>query len=143
LSDRLTAAVGVRWSRRLVGFAGSTLAGACFLLSLRVSGVVEAMLLIAFSGFFNDLTVGSLWAAIMDVGERDSGRVAGLVNTASGLGGFLSPLVFGEMVARGTGWAPALAVAGAGFLVGGLFWLLVDPTRTVAAAPITTDDDMS
>jgi sugar phosphate permease len=131
-SDRLTTVVGARWSRRLVGFTGSMLAGMCFLLSLRVLNVVEAMMLIALSAFFNDLTVGSLWAAIMDVGERDSGRVAGVVNTASGLGGFLSPLVFGEMVNRGTGWAPALFVAGVAFLVGGLFWLLVDPTRTVA-----------
>ena len=90
-----------------MGFAGSTLAGIFFLLSLRVTDPLQAVLVMGLAAFFNDMTLSSLWAACMDIGERDSGRVAGVVNTASGLGGFLSPMVFGELLARGYGWSPA------------------------------------
>jgi MFS transporter, ACS family, glucarate transporter len=140
ISDALVEALGgVRWARRAVGFAGSTLAGICFLLSLRVTDPLQAVLVMGLAAFFNDMTLGSLWAACMDIGERDSGRVAGVVNTASGLGGFLSPMVFGELLERGYGWSPALNLAGAFFLLGGLCWLAVDPTRTVAAADVDAE----
>ena len=100
VSDALVEALGgVRWARRAVGFAGSTLAGIFFLLSLRVTDPLQAVLVMGMAAFFNDMTLSSLWAACMDIGERDSGRVAGVVNTASGLGGFLSPMVFGELLA--------------------------------------------
>jgi sugar phosphate permease len=140
ISDRLVVTLGgPKWARRVVGFSGSILAGVCFLLSLRVDSAGEAILLMALSAFFNDLTLSSLWAASMDIGERDAGRVAGVMNTASGLGGFLSPIVFGELLNRNVGWTTALTLAGAAFLVGGVFWLLVDPTRTVASTDMDED----
>jgi sugar phosphate permease len=132
VSDRLVVVLGgVRWARRVVGCAGSVLAGTCFLLSITANGAGEAVVLMALSAFFNDLTMSGLWAAAMDIGERDAGRVAGVMNTASGFGAVFSPVVFGELLRRGVGWAPTLTLAGVAFLCGGACWLLVDPTRAV------------
>jgi MFS family permease len=136
LSDRLALACGsTRWARQGVGFGASVLAGGCILLSLRLDDPTPAVLVLALTGFFNDLTLSSLWASAMDIGERDAGRVSGVVNTASGLGGFLSPIFYGELLKRDFGWTPALTVAGLAFFAGGLSWLLADPTRSVADPP--------
>jgi MFS transporter, ACS family, glucarate transporter len=135
ISDALVETLGgVRWARRAVGFVGATLAGILLFLSLLMTDPLPAVLMMALAAFFNDMTLSSLWAACMDIGERDAGRVSGVVNTASGLGGFLSPIVVGELLEQGFGWSPALFLAGAFFLLGGLSWLLVDPTRVVAAS---------
>lgn len=134
LGDALSALPGGRrWARRCLGFGGMMLAAVCFLLSLRVRDPVPAVILMTLSAFFNDLPISALWASIMDIGERDAGRVAGLVNTASGFGAFFSPILFGVLLEGGYGWLPSLVLAGAGFVLAGLFWLLVDPTRTLSA----------
>jgi nitrate/nitrite transporter NarK len=133
ISDALAGALGSgRWARRLVGFSGAIMSGLCFLLALRVEDAVTAVLLMAVAAFFNDLTLSCLWAAIMDVGERFSGSVSGVVNTASGMGALISPPIFGYFVKGGWPWSRVLLLAAAGYMIGGLFWLLVDPTRTVS-----------
>ncbi|WZO96456.1 MFS transporter [Isosphaeraceae bacterium EP7] len=133
MSDSLVAMMGgTRYARRAVGFIGATMAGVCFLLSLQVKSPIPTVLLMALAGFFNDLPASSLWAAIMDLGERDAGRVAGVVNTASGIGAFLSPILFGELIQLGWGWGIPLTITGIVFLAGGLCWLFVDPSRAIS-----------
>jgi len=135
MSDRLVHSLGgVRWARRIVGFVGATFSGLSFLAATRVTDPVVAVLLMALSSFWNDVTLSSLWAANMDIGERFSASVSGVVNTASGMGAFFSPLVFARLLKLGWGWTPSLTLSALVFLLGGLFWLLVDPTRTVAPA---------
>jgi sugar phosphate permease len=133
VSDALANALGSgRWARRMVGFAGAMMSGVCFLFALWVRDPLTAVLLMAASAFWNDVTLSCLWAANMDIGERFSGIVSGVVNTASGTGALISPLIFGYLVRHGWPWSRVLLIAAGGYMVGGLFWLLVDPTRTVS-----------
>ena len=133
ISDRLIGPLGgPRRARRVVGCGGMLFAGLCFLLGIRADSPVGAVALMSLASFFNDLPLSSLWAANMDIGERYTGSVSGVVNTASGAGAFLSPILFGLLLDSGYGWTPSLVVAGFGFLLSGLCWLLVDPTRTVS-----------
>ena len=140
VSDALVEALGgVRWARRAVGFAGST--PGRHLLPAQPARDRPA------PGGPGDGPGGVLQRHDPEQplgglhGHRRArlGRVAGVVNTASGLGGFLSPMVFGELLERGFGWSPALNLAGAFFLLGGLCWLAVDPTRTVAAPALDAE----
>ncbi len=135
LSDRLLKTLGFRWARRTVGASGLWLAGLCFLMGVRAGDARLAVLLMAFASFANDLPQSSLWAAIMDIGERNAGSVAGVVNTASSAGALISPILFGELLERGWGWNAALVVTGVAFVLGGLSWLMVDPTRTLSEKP--------
>jgi sugar phosphate permease len=133
VSDRLIDFFGgLRWARRVVGFTGMMMASVWFLLGVRAANPVGAVVCMALASFFNDLSLSSLWAANMDIGERHAGSVSGLVNTASGAGALLSPFLFGSLLDAGWGWTPSLVCAGAGFMLSGLCWLLVDPTRTVS-----------
>jgi sugar phosphate permease len=134
ISDRLVLAWGsTRWARRIVGWGGATLSGVCFLGSLAIPETVPAVLLMTLTGFFNDLTLTCAWTAAMDLAERDAGRVGGLVNSLGALGAFLSPMLLGDQLQRGQGWTFSLVILGLVYFVCAACWLLVDPTRTVAA----------
>lgn len=129
---------GGSWSRRAIGVPGALCAGACFLGGIASEDALTMTILLALASFCNDVTMSGLWAAMMDIGERSSGRVAGVVNTASGLGAFACPLVFGAFLANssgGRGWAPALVLAGTALGLAGLFWMGVDPTRRAKPTP--------
>src|SRR5690606_6093738 len=113
------------------GVAGLWLGGVCFLLGVRAGHAEVAVLQMALASFANDLPQSGLWAAIMDIGERDAGSVAGVVNTASAAGALISPVLFGELLQRGFGWTVALVVTGLAFFLAGASWMLVDPSRTI------------
>lgn len=134
ISDHLVVRLGgTQWARRIVGGLGQAAAGSCFLLGVRAHDTTTAILLMGMAGFCNDLTLSSLWAANMDVGERHAGTVSGVVSAASAAGAFLSPLLLGQLLTRNWGWTTALYLAGTGFFWSALCWLMVDPTRTLAA----------
>ncbi len=124
---------GPRYARRLLGFICMTLAFFCFLMGMRATAPLVAVLWMAVASFFNDMPQSGLWAANMDVGERHAGSVSGVVASSSAAGAFLSPMIFGWILQNQYGWTPALAIAAVGFLLSGLSWLLVDPTRKVTA----------
>jgi sugar phosphate permease len=131
LSDALALRVGTRWARRAVGCVAMMAAGLCFQLAVVSYASAQTIVFLALASFCNDLPMSSLWAANMDVGERFAGSVSGVVSAASAAGALISPLLFGALLNSGHGWTPALIVAGLGFPLSGLCWLLVDPTRTV------------
>ena len=67
------------------------------------------------------------WTACMDVGGKYVGTLAGTMNMMGNLGGFVSPIVIGYIVQYTKNWTLTFYVTAAVYLVGAIFWLLMDP----------------
>jgi ACS family glucarate transporter-like MFS transporter len=86
-----------------------------------------AVMVIALVSFCNDLTIPGAWTTCMDVGGRWVGTLGGAMNMMGNLGGFLSPIVIGYIVQRTNNWTLAFHVTAAVYLLGAVFWLMIDP----------------
>jgi MFS family permease len=128
---RLTRVWGVARARRAVscvGFAGA----ACFLfLSTRMNDPLFAVLAIAGASFCNDLNMPSAWAAVMDVGGKYAGTLAGSMNMWGNIGGALSPLAIGYMLSWTNNWNLTFYVSAGVYATGVIFWLLLDPVTPI------------
>lgn len=92
---------GGRWGRSIPGIIGTTLAAlACLLavLPLQWDSALIFALAVAFSGFFNDITLAPSWAACQDIGRRHAAIVAGTMNMVGNLGGFLGTVFTGWLI---------------------------------------------
>jgi sugar phosphate permease len=72
----------------------------------------------------------TFWAACIDLSQKHSGSLSGLMNTLGNLGGWLSPIVTAYVATR-FGWSRALALAALVTLGSGLCWLFVDVSRSI------------
>lgn len=87
-----------KWGRRIFGMIGH---GACvplYLYCIIAPGAWSFAIALAFTGFFNDLAIGSAWATCQDIGRRHSAIVAGCMNTIGNLGGFASAAIVGWLL---------------------------------------------
>jgi MFS family permease len=88
LSDWFIRRTGNRkWGRRLFGVIGHAMCALCYLGCLWANTPFLFFLAISLSAFWNDLTMGSAWAACQDIGRRYAAIVAGCMNTIGNLGG--------------------------------------------------------
>jgi MFS transporter, ACS family, glucarate transporter len=93
------------------------------------------MLVLGLSSFCNDLVMPPSWGACMDVGGRFSGTVSGGMNMAGNLGGSVSPLLVGYLLARTSqNWTIAFYVSAAVYLGGALCWLFIDSQTPLKGA---------
>lgn len=146
-----------RVGRKLFGIIGHGVTAVCFLLCPWMPSPVSFFVVIALSGFFTDLTMGSSWAACQDLGRRYAATVAGTMNMIGNLGGALGPLATGyvlkwalagratalgltdpqllseadKLAARLAGYNTSFYVFGGAFVVGTIAWILLDPTEAV------------
>ena len=149
-----------KWGRRLYGILGHGLAGVFMLACVAIPVSPNFALLfagaIAFSGFFNDVTMGPTWAACQDVGKRCSAIVSGCMNMIGNLGGALTTYVTGWIVelsiARHAaanhlavdtmtkaemnigslpGWHLNFILYAATYFLAVVFWMMLDVTRPV------------
>lgn len=94
LTDRYIRGTGDRrWGRRLLGMFGHGVCVPLYLVCIVAPSAWTFALAIALTGFFNDLAMGSAWAACQDVGKRHAAIVAGCMNTVGNLGGWVATWV--------------------------------------------------
>jgi MFS transporter, ACS family, glucarate transporter len=99
LTDRYIRATGDRrWGRRLLGMFGHSICVPCYLYCLIAPSAWTFALAIALSGFFNDLAMGSAWAACQDIGKKHAAIVAGCMNTIGNLGGAVATFLTGSIL---------------------------------------------
>ncbi len=99
VSDAILKRTGnARMARRtllLIGFIGS----AVFMVPLVLTPpLTTAVVCLAISFFFLELTNAQLWSIPMDVAPTWSGTASGMMNTGFGVAGILSPIVVGTLV---------------------------------------------
>ena len=117
----------VRTTRRGLGAFGFVSAAALLVISTRLTNPYLAVAAIALVSFCNDLMMPGAWTACMDVGGRYVGTLAGTMNMMGNLGGFVSPIVIGYIVGLTNNWNLTFYVTAAVYVVGAVFWLLMDP----------------
>lgn len=135
LSDRLLRRTGnARNARRtmlLVGFIGSLL---CLLPLVFTPPLTVAVVSLAFSFFFLELTNAQLWAIPMDVAPTWSGTASGMVNTGFGVAGILSPIVVGLLVQVTGGFAVPFALSVGILVAAAILAGIMHPERVDPAA---------
>jgi MFS family permease len=117
----------VRWARCGLGASGLVAAAVLLVVSTALANPYLAVAVIALVSFCNDLTLPGAWTACMDVGGRFVGTLGGTMNMMGNLGGFLSPIVIGYIVGHTANWTLTFYVTSAVYLLGAVFWLLLDP----------------
>jgi ACS family D-galactonate transporter-like MFS transporter len=90
---------------------------------------LTAVLLLAASFFFLELTNAVLWSLPIDIAGKYAGTAGGMMNTGFGVAGMISPAVFGFLIQRtGSYEIPFLISAGL-LAVAALCSFWIDPTN--------------
>jgi sugar phosphate permease len=123
----------------LIGFIG---AGVCLVPLVFTPPLTLAVVALALSFFFLELTNAQLWAIPMDVAPMWSGTASGMMNTGFGVAGIISPIVVGALVdwTGGFAWPFGLSIGilvAATVLAGLMRPKLVQPTVPAEDAAIT------
>jgi MFS family permease len=124
-----------KWGRRLFGAVGHGACALCYFLALGVKAPWLFVVFLALAAFWNDLTMGSAWAACIDIGGKYAGIVSGCMNTVGNLGGALAGVTAGWVVTqlgKETGWTVNLVSYGLAYVVAVVLWLRFDATKPVA-----------
>lgn len=130
VSDAMVRKFGQPWGRRLPVIACAAASCLLLLTGSRMEDPYAAIALLALAAGCNSVAAVSSWALPNDLSERHSGTLAGVLNTATNLGGALSPVLTPYLAAR-FGWIAALDFAAAFMLSIALLWLLVHPQRKI------------
>ena len=117
----------VALARRLTACTGFIGASIFLVISTLQHDPLYAMLAVGLASFGNDLAMPATWSAVMDVGGKYAGTLAGTMNMWGNIGGALSPLAIGYMLAWTGSWNLTFYVSSAVYITGALFWWLLDP----------------
>ena len=127
-SGRLARTLGMARARRLLAYAGFTGASGFLVLSTRIGDPLTAVFAIGLAAFTLELVMPLAWASTMDVGGQYAGTVSGAMNMVGNIGGALSPLVIGYMLAwTNNNWNLIFYVSAVIQFLGILCWVFLDP----------------
>ena len=124
LSRRLRDAEKVR---RGVGALGAVGGAGALLVATQMTNPYLAVMAITVVAFCNDIQLPGAWTACMDVGGKSVATLSGTMNMMGNLGGFLSPIICGYALKLTGNWNLAFYVTAAGYVLGGVCWLSMDP----------------
>jgi len=150
LNDRLIRTTGNRrWTRSGVGFVGKIIGCGMLYLVSSQSGALGAGIALFFAKFFSDWSQPTVWGACTDLGGRCSATIFSIVNTAGTIGGVIMPVIFGLVldantvkhtvdgqVVSTTNWTPLFLLLAGMYLVSGLFWLMINCTKSLDTPPV-------
>jgi len=96
-----------------VRLARNVMVGVCMLLTalslapillMHNMTVTVAAMSLAGGFFFNEMTIGPMWAVPMDIAPKHAGTASGIMNTGSALAAIVSPVVGGFLIDRTGNW---------------------------------------
>ncbi len=138
LTDRQVRLWGRRWGRTLQGVLGYGIGGALLLVAVNLPREKYALAYaaICLSSFIKDFGMAASWATTIDIGQRYSGTVAGVMNTLGNLAQVISvPLVARLAIWAGTAakpnWHVSLYYYAAMFFIAAVCWVFVDPRKVI------------
>ncbi|HEY4259314.1 MAG TPA: MFS transporter [Schlesneria sp.] len=145
LNDRLIRTTGSRrWSRSGIGFVGKIIGCVMLYIVSEQEGATAASIALMLAKFFSDWSQPTVWGTCTDLGGRCSATVFSIINTAGTIGGIVMPLVFGWVLDLNTtktlvdgayvktmDWGPLFLLVAAMYLASGIFWLLIDCTKSL------------
>jgi MFS family permease len=138
VTDRL-----LRKSRRL-RLARNVMVGVCMLLTmlslapimlLSDISIPVAAICLSLGFFFNEMTIGPMWAVPMDIAPMHAGTASGIMNSGSALSAIISPVVGGWLIDRTGNWNLPFVVSMALMAAGIVLSFTMRPDRALDAAP--------
>jgi MFS family permease len=115
-------------TRRIMAYLGFAGASGFLAFSTAVHNPLLAMLSVGMASFSNDLVMPGAWAAVMDIGGKYAGSLAGAMNMLGNMGGAISPLAIGYILRwSGNNWNLTFYVSAAVYLMGIVCWWFLDP----------------
>jgi sugar phosphate permease len=138
VTDRL-----LRKSKRL-RLARNVMVGVCMLLTLLSLAPIMLMsdisipvaaLCLSLGFFFNEMTIGPMWAVPMDIAPKHAGTASGIMNSGSALAAIISPVVGGWLIDRTGNWNLPFVVSMALMAAGIVLSFTMRPDRALDATP--------
>jgi MFS family permease len=134
LSDWLARRSGsLRFGRRAVGLDGFLLAGLGFGAAALAHGPIASVFLLSLGAGAMDLAVPVAWAACLEIGGGFGGTTAGFMNSGSSISALLSPIAAAWFFERFGSFKAMFVSAMVVYILAGLLWLKIDPTRPLSA----------
>jgi len=133
LSQWSTKYFGTIFGRRLIVVTGLLGSAVLLFLGRSTQDAVLGTILIALAAGAGDLILSTVWASVVDIGERSAGAVAGLMNSVASLGAFLSPVLVGKLLQHGASWGYILTAGALVNVIAALLWLFVRPPVRIGA----------
>jgi len=79
--------------------------------------------------FFNEMTIGPMWAVPMDIAPKYSGTAAGIMNMGSAGAAIVSPVIGGMIIDRTGNWSLPFIVLMVLMLIGTVLAFVMRPER--------------
>lgn len=123
--------------------ARNVMVGVCMLLTLLSLApillvhdmtVTLAALCLSAGFFFNEMTIGPMWAVPMDIAPKHAGTASGIMNTGSALAAIVSPVVGGFLIDATGNWNLPFTLSMAIMAAGVLLSFVMRPDRQLDAA---------
>jgi MFS family permease len=131
ISDRLEHVRGNPASRKIVPMAGMSLGAVFLVLGILAREPASIVTWFALALLGVGLVEGPHWSTATDLGGRQGGSAAGVLNFGGNAGGILAPILT-PWVGQLLGWSYAVALGGLICLAGFLLWIWIDPQEKPA-----------
>lgn len=137
ISDWATRRYGARAGRCVFSFLTMALAAAFLALGAYVHSARLASVVLAGGAGALYLSQCCFWAVTADIAGPSSGSISGFMNMGGQIGGAVTASLT-PAIAGAYGWKASFVVAAALCVLGGAAWLIVNPKKSLAAAPATS-----
>jgi sugar phosphate permease len=101
--------------------------------------VTLAALCLSAGFFFNEMTIGPMWAVPMDIAPKHAGTASGIMNTGSAAAAIVSPVVGGWLIDRTGNWNLPFTVSMAIMALGIVLSFAMRPDRSLDSAQGNVD----
>jgi len=135
LTDWLTARLGMRLGRAMVGGVGYLLAGLAVIISTRCRDPAASAILFSLGAAFSMFTLGATWSALMAISGRYTGTMGAVMNSASQVGSVLSPMVLSWVVDHYADWKIPIYIIGSLYVAAAVAWLFLDSAQEIFPRP--------
>jgi len=137
--DRLLFTFGRRWSRCGTSGLALVLCAVCYYLSTLIPNNLHSVLVVGLGSAFFGTGSPAGWAATIDMSGKHTSLAFGVMNTIGNVGGLLSPIVVGSLIAyiqRTHGdWNLVLYLIAGMYILGAIFWAKLDPNSSAVGDP--------
>ncbi|WP_459710528.1 MFS transporter [Paraburkholderia sp. 2C] len=125
-----------------IRLARNVMVGICMFLTLLslapimfISNISITMAALCLAGgfFFNEMTIGPMWAVPMDIAPKHAGTASGIMNTGSALAAIISPVVGGWLIDLTGNWNLPFIVSMALMALGILLSFTMRPDHMLGA----------
>ena len=133
LSDRLLRrGVSARWARKGIPAIAIAVSAPFLAIAAWVDSPTHAVLAFALFQLATTLGLVSFWSIPVELNASLAGSIASIMNFGGNLGGFLSPMVAGFVVAQTGNWAAPFFTAAVGCFLGAVILGVSVPVRALS-----------